>query len=89
MCPPPRAALRWLRIVVEMSCAGLRLLEGLTDDVSNDPQRGVGLDQTPLGIATTSRLGTTRMLDLPDEGAQIRFSDLWGPDPFAMWAAHN
>ena len=54
---------------------------------SNDPQRGVGLDQTPLGIATTSRLGTTRMLDLPDEGAQIRFSDLWGPDPFAMWAA--
>ena len=37
---------------------------------SNDPQRGVGQDQTPLGIATTSRLGTSRMLVLPEDGAQ-------------------
>ena len=78
MSAPQTAALRWLRIVVEMSCAGLRLLEGLTDDVSNDPQRGVGLDQTPLGIATTSRLDTSRMLVLPRERAQT-LSDFLRP----------
>lgn len=30
---------------------------------SDDPQRGVGQDQTPLRVATTSRLGTSAMLD--------------------------
>src|SRR4051812_35182244 len=45
---------------------------------SNDPQRGVGQDQTPLGIATTSRLGTFAMLGAPQHPVQsllLRVSD--------------
>jgi hypothetical protein len=37
---------------------------------SNDPQRGVGLDQTPLRVATTSRYGTPKILDGPRTAMQ-------------------
>jgi hypothetical protein len=37
---------------------------------SDDPQRGVGQDQTPLRVATTSRLGTFAMLDADPRGVQ-------------------
>ncbi|ORB32401.1 hypothetical protein BST38_01515 [Mycolicibacterium parafortuitum] len=42
----------------------------VTDEIATDPQRGVGQDQTPLRVATTSRLGTSAMLDLPARDAQ-------------------
>ena len=76
-----------MRIVVEMSCAGLRLARRSDRRCSNDPQRGVGQDQTPLGIATTSRLGTTRTLVLPRKQAQLRFLDLQGANSFAVRTA--
>src|SRR5262249_47516636 len=38
------------------------LVRGNDRRCSNDPQRGVGQDQTPLRVAPTSRLGTLAML---------------------------
>src|ERR1700712_4728956 len=43
---------------------------GIDRRSSNDPQRGVGLDQTPLRVATTSRFGTSATLDLSTRGTQ-------------------
>jgi len=43
------------------------------DRRSNDPQRGVGLDQTPLRVATTSRLGTNAMLVRVTDAVQTNF----------------
>ena len=54
---------------------------------SSDPQRGVGQDQTPLGIATTSRLGTTRTLVLPRKKPQLRFLDSQASNSFAARTA--
>src|SRR5262245_8716995 len=49
------------------------LVRGSDRRCSNDPQRGVGQDQTPLRVATTSRLGTLAMLGARPQAVQRRF----------------
>src|ERR1700754_2284961 len=45
-----------------LTCVPVFSVRGSDRRGSDDPQRGVGLDQTPLRVATTSRLGTSAML---------------------------
>src|SRR4051812_37425693 len=74
----PKCVANDLKVVVsegDIICR-ISLERGSDRRSSNDPQRGVGQDQTPLGMATSSRLGTSRTLDLSRERAQLSFSGL-------------
>jgi len=55
-----------------MSCAGLHRIRG-SDRQANDPQRGVGPDQTRCGLLLTSRLGTDAMLVGVADAVQTNF----------------
>src|SRR5882757_7791877 len=81
----PRGSGAWKRaekggVALNGDCVGegnmcrSSLARGIDRRCSNDPQRGVGLDQTPLRVATTSRFGTDATLALRAVDAQPTWS---------------